>query len=431
MSSFNNNAPNLTNKSYFSPNILTQGTGRRGGFEYECPASLVNNGIFTSNIGTSNIGIPLSGEKLEYSQSELDAYLTSNAMVDTANFNVIKLDIDNSKGEANLVLDIYYGTTQNLSNAVKKFSTIIEVGDLFYRNYPVENQYFNFTIKNVSEANRAKFNGRVTMSRYTQFSVPTQISDNINRFSLGNVSRSANSFDNDILIDRVSDIQKTDRLGVMDSVLATKQSLWNHDSAFNFTSNLSTDMVARSDNPLDTMTILIGGKSAKDIYQSEQLTLSGTSNVFGILNYKVIDDIVVSDGLTNTGNVVIERVGSGEVMNYMNAGAGRSTSMIYTCPENKKAIIKTFSLNGTTALNTESKVKLYKVQDNERNILVYQNNTRDAQIIESQDLDIKLDAGETIYGEVDSSNITSNLGDSYFSSRLNVLEYSLSNDKII
>ena len=46
-------------------------------------------------------------------------------------------------------------------------------------------------------------------------------------------------------------------------------------------------------------------------------------------------------------------------------------------------------------------------------------------------IDIALDAGETLYGEVDSANITSNLGDSYFSSRLNVLEYSLSDDKII
>lgn len=431
MSSVFNTTPTLANKSYFSTNFVSQGTCRNGSYEYEAPASIVNNGIFTSNIGTSNIGIPLNGTLIQYTQSQFDLKLASNAMVNTANFNVIKMDIDNSKGEANLVLDIYYGTTNNLSEAVKKYTTIISQGELFYRNYPIENQFFNFTCKNVAEANDAIFNGRITMSRFTQYNVPNQISDDINRFSLAQVSRSANNFDNDILIQRVQDIVKTDRIGVMDSVLANKQTFWNHDSAFDFTSNVSSDIVARSSSNLDSMRIFIAGKGATDVYQSEQLTLAGTSNVFGILNYKVIDEIVVDDGETNSGDVEIQRVTNGEVMNYMNAGAGRSTSMIYVCPENTKAIIKNFSLNGFTSLNTESKVKLYKVIENERSILVYQNNTRDAQIIESQDLDIALDAGETLYGEVDSANITSNLGDSYFSSRLNVLEYSLSDDKII
>ena len=430
MSSVFNTTPTLANKSYFSTNFVSQGTCRNGGYDFEAPASIVNNGIFTSNIGTSNIGIPLNG-KPQFTQSEFDLNLASNAMVNTSNFNVIKMDIDNSKGQANLVLDIYYGTKNNLSESVKKYSTIISQGELFYRNYPIENQFFNFTCKNVSEANDAIFNGRITMSRFTQYNVPNQISDEINRFSLATVERSGNSFDNDILIQRVEDIVKTDRIGVMDSVLATKQTFWNHDSAFDFTSNVSTDIVANSTNALDTMTITISGKGLTDGYQTEQLTLAGTSNVFGLLNYKVIDDIVVTDGVTNSGDVEIQRVTNGEVMNYMNAGAGRSTSMIYVCPQNTKAIIKNFSLNGFTSLNTESKVKLYKVIENERSILVYQNNTRDAQIIESQDLDIALDAGETIYGEVDSVNVTSNLGDSYFSSRLNVLEYSLSDDKII
>lgn len=431
MSSVFNTTPTLANKSYFSTNFVSQGTCRNGGYEYEAPASIVNNGIFTSNVGTSNIGIPLNDTRLTYTQSEFDLKQASNAMVNTSNFNVVKMDIDNSKGEANLVLDIYYGTTNNLSEAVKKYTTIISVGELFYRNYPIENQFFNFTCKNVSESNVALFNGRITMSRFTQYNVPNQISDNINRFSLATVDRSGNSFDNDILIGRVQDIVKTDRIGVMDSVLATKQTFWNHDSAFDFTSNTSTDIIAKSSSNLDSMTIFIGGKGATDVYQSEKLTLAGTGDVFGLLNYKVIDEIVVENGETNNGNVEIRRVGTGEVMNYMNAGAGRSTSMIYVCPENTKAIIKNFSLNGFTSLNTESKVKLYKVQDNERSILVYQNNTRDAQIIESQDLDIALIGGETLYGEVDSTNITSNLGDSYFSSRLNVLEYALSDDKII
>lgn len=431
MSSFNHNAPNLTNKSYFSPNFLSQGTCRNGGYDFDAPASIVNNGIFTSNIGTSNIGIPLSGERLEYTQNEFDNKLMSNAMVDTSNFNVIKLDIDNSNGDANIVLDVYYGTTNNLSLATKRFSTIISAGELFYRNYPIANQYFNFTCKNVSEADNALFNGRATMSRYTQYNVPNQISDDINRFSLATVERTGNSFDNDILIGRVQDIVKTDRIGVMDSVQALKQTIWNNNSAFDFTSNVTSDIIANSSSNLDTMTILISGKGFADEYKSEQLTLAGTSNVFGLLSYKVIDDIVVSEGTTNNGNVKIQRVGTGEVMNYMNKGAGRSTSMIYVCPPNTKSILKEFSLNGTTALNTESVVKLYKVVDNERSILVYQNNTRDSQIIENQNLDIALNAGETLYGEVDSTNITSNLGDSYFSSRLNVIEYALSDDKII
>jgi len=430
MASFSTSIPPLIgNKSLLSGTYPVQSIGRQSSLQYETGAVITNVGNFTSNIGTANIGVPLNGN-VEYTATSL-FNTTSNIMCPTTNFNIIKLDIDNSTGDTDIILDVYYSTENNFSKSKKRYTTIIERGELFYRNYPVENTYFNFTCRNPDEANRAKFKGRCSLSRYTQFNTPTQINDKIDRFTLGDVARVANNYEDDILIGRVQDVVKTDRLGITDSITQTKMTLWNNPSAFNFTSNSTTDIVARSDSATDLMDILISGKDSLDKKVTETITLNGTSNVSGFLSYKVVDDMVVTTNGTNTGNVVIARSTNGEVMNYMNANAGRSTSMIYTCPENTVAIIREFSLNGFTTLNTESKVKLYKVEDNKRSIQVYQNNTRDAQIIENQHLEISLNAGETLYGEIDSSQVTSNLGDSFFSSRLNVLEYSLSTEKII
>ena len=430
MASFTSSIPPLIeNKSLVSGTYPVQSIGRQSTLQYESPAAITRVGNFTSNIGTSNIGIPLNGN-VEYSTTSF-LTTTSNIMCPTTNFNIIKLDIDNSAGETDIILDVYYATENNFRTSKKRYTTIIERGELFYRNYPVENQFFNFTCRNPDEANRAKFKGRCSLSRYTQFNTPTQINDRIDRFTLGDIARVANNYEDDVLIGRIQDVLKTDRLGITDSITATKMTLWNNPSAFNFTSNSTTDIVARSTSGADNMDILITGKDALEKKVSETITLNGTSNVSGILSYKVVDDIVVTSGATNSGDVVIARATDGEIMNVMNANAGRSTSMIYTCPENTVAIIREFSLNGFTTLNTESKVKLYKVQDNERVIQVYQNNTRDAQIIENQHLEIALQAGETLFGEINSTNITSNLGDSFFSSRVNILEYSLSTEKII
>jgi hypothetical protein len=432
MASINSIPPNLQNKSLFSGKYAVGSRGQTmNAVEYEIPATVANISNFTSNVGTGNIAIPLNSNTLEYIPSLFPSNITSNGMVNTTNFNIIKLDIDNSKGVTDIVLDVYYGRTNNLSQASKKYSTIIERGELFYRSYPVANEFFNFTCKNPDSSDRAKFQGRATLSRYTNFTTPNQLSDKINRFNLSEISRAGNSFENDILIGRVSDVVKTDRIGITNSILANEMTFWNSPTNLNFTANVTSDIVARSDNVGDTMDIFISGKDTLDKKVEETITLSGTSNVFGILSYKLVDDIVVSSNGTNSGNVVIERVGTGEVLNYMDANAGRSTSMIYCCPENTTAIVKDFNLNGFTTLNTESKVKLFKVVDNIRSILVYQNNTRDNAIDDNQELNIALQAGETLYGKIDSSQITSNLGDSYFAARLNILEYAEPIEKII
>lgn len=429
MASLNFIPPKIPNKSLTSGKYPIQSNGTSGGtVEYECPAM---NGSFTSNVSTSNISIPLL-KCPDYTVAEFASDLmTSNGMVNLSNFNIVKLDIDNTQGETNLVLDVYYNTKPNLKTAKKKFTTIIERGELFYRDYPVFNQFFNFTTRNTDEASRAVFNGQCTLSRYTQFNVPTQLSDQINRFSVGTIDRVSNDFYNDILINRVQDVVKTDRLGVVDSITATTQTFWNNPSHFNFTSNVASDIYLNSTDASDTMDVLITGRGFNDTKAQETITLTGTTNALGLLSFKIIDNMEVTSPTVNAGVVKVYRQTDNEVMNVMDAGAGRSTSLIYCAPENTKSVVRHLTFNGTTGLETESKIKLYKVVENVREVLVYQNNTRDAQVIENIDLDILLNGTDSLYGVIESANVASTLGDSFFSGRVNILEYADSQDKII
>ena len=286
MASFSTSIPPLIqNKSLSSGTYPVQSIGRQSTLQYETAAVIAKVGNFTSNIGTANIGVPLNGN-VEYTAASL-FNTTSNIMVPTTNFNIIKLDIDNSTGDTDIILDVYYSTENNFRQSKKRYTTIIERGELFYRNYPVENTYFNFTCRNPDEANRAKFKGRCSPSRYTQFNTPTQLNDKIDRFTLGDVARVANNYEDDILIGRVQDVVKSDRLGITDSITQTKMTLWNNPSAFNFTSNSTTDIVARSDSATDLMDILISGKDSLDKKVTETITLNGTSNVMDFFPTKL------------------------------------------------------------------------------------------------------------------------------------------------
>jgi len=429
MASLNFIPPKIPNKSLTSAVFPIHSTGKDSGYiEYECPAL---GGAFSANISTSNIAIPLLKGTIYTPTGFESDLMTSNGMVNLSNFNIVKLDLDNTKGLTNLVLDVYYNSKANLKTATKKFTTIIEKGELFYRDYPVYNQFFNFTTRNTDEGSRAVFNGRCTLSRYTQFGAPTQLSDQINRFSIGTLERVGNDFYNDILINRVQDVVKTDRIGVVDSIQATKQTFWNNASHFNFTSNVASDIYLNSTDNADTMDVLITGRGFNDTKAQETITLTGTTNAVGLLSFKIIDNMEVTSPTVNAGQVKVYRQTDNEVMNVMDIGAGRSTSLIYCAPENTKSVVRHLSFNGTTGLETESKIKLYKVVDNVREVLVYQNNTRDAQVIENIDLDILLNGTDSLYGVIESANVASTLGDSFFSGRVNILEYANSQDKII
>jgi hypothetical protein len=427
--------PPVLNKSFTSGTFFTQGIPNNTDLDND---KHFFTSLFTSNIGTSNSVFVHQKPLVEITPAQLSSgSLTSNSMIPSSNYNVIKVDIKN-KGEkddptytSNILLNIHYSLTPNLGDATTKYSTIIQGGTNFYRNYPIENQYFGVSIKNLDPANEAIFEGKVTLSKYTQYSVPSQIKDPINRFSLSNVVRDGNNFTDDVLLNRVEDVFQTARIGTCDNILATRQTLWNNGTAFNFTSNTSTDVVVKSFSPSDTGLVSISGKDEFDQKKEDIITLAGTSNVFAINSYKVIDNILCLGDFNNEGKVIVSRLTNGEVMNVMDPEAGRSTSLIYVVPDDTNAVVRTLNINGRSSLNTKTKFKLYKVVNNLRNVLVYQNDIRDDMININIPIEIKLVAGETIYAELTSLNIGGVLGDSVYDAKLNIFEYNDSNSSIL
>ena len=390
--------------------------------------------IFTSNIGMSNTCVILQTAPVEqYTQQNWDniqnglEYYTSNGMTPCSEFNVIKVDF---RPKTNVKLNIHYAENGKLNDATIRYSTIIDANENFYRNYPVENQFFSVSIKNLSEDLPSIVSGSVSLSQYTQYSAPSQIKDSSNRFSLATRVRNGNDYNDDVILDRLQDVVQVDRLGVVDSIVALEQTIFNNDSHFNFTSNISTDIVAFSSSNFDTGSIIITGKSQEDTKITDIIELNGTSIVFGINNYKMIDNITTLDNFNNDGKITIARISNGEVMNVMDADAGRSTSLIYLCPDNTNSVCKSLNINGRSGLNTQTLLKLYKVVNNLRKQLVYQNNIKDGIINENIDIDIKLNSGEVLYGVLNSSNKTSNSGTSQYACKLNLIEYSINTEAI-
>jgi hypothetical protein len=432
MSNYVRTPPTL-NKSFTSGTYFTQGIPNNTDLDND---KHFYTSTFTSNIGTSNTVFVHQLPQIQYTPSGLSGSLTSNAMIPSSNYNVIKVDLKN-KGEwnetnygSNIQVNIHYSLTPNLGDATTKYSTIVQGGNNFYRNYPIENQFFGVSIKNLDPARPAVLNGKITLSKYTQFSVQSQIKDPINRFSLSNVDRNANNFSDDVLLGRVEDVFQTARIGTCDNILATRQTVWNNASAFNFTSNTATDVVIKSFSPSDTGLVSISGKDEFNQKKEDVIQLAGTSNAFAINNYKVVDNILCLGDFNNQGKVIASRLNNGEVLNVMDAEAGRSTSLIYVVPDDTKAILRTLNINGRSSLNTKTKFKLYKVVNNLRNVLIYQNDIRDDMININIPIEIMLDAGETVYGELTSLNVGGALGDSVYDAKLNIFEYNIDRDSI-
>ena len=61
---------------------------------------------------------------------------------------------------------------------------------------------------------------------------------------------------------------------------------------------------------------------------------------------------------------------------------------------------------------------------------MYQNNIKHGVVNENIDIDIKLNAGEVLYGVLNSANLSSISGTSQYSCKLNLIEYSINTEAI-
>jgi len=399
-----------------------------------------NNGFqfsnFTSNVGGSNICYPLNHN---YQTPIIGDYGTSNLMIPTDEFNIIKVDISTQNTIEDTRLDIIYGHNEKLEDSTIKYSTIIGAGTNFYRNYPIENKFFAISLKNLAIGGSSEIDGSVTFSKYTQFNAPVQLSDKINRFTMGSIERQANNFDFDVINGRVTDVNKVERIGVMPSDYGNKNQIcWGINAFNNFsTSNDFRPLVVRTEGGDNTSKqIVIEGIATDNEYVKEFITLaSGSSNAFTFNEYKFVGNTYfLEQGENNSDYVVVADRDNGVIYNYIEGGSTTSTAMLYTCPSDSTAIIEDINLSGRMNLVNRSHFDLTKVNytSNSRTS-IFQNRTIDDSLNTVVPLNYKLEAGDCLIGSMKDGNGSNTIteGDSVLFSRLNIYEFSNSDSKIV
>ena len=357
------NSPSIP-KQFQSGQILG---GTRNLPNTEDIVSNFQNSVFSANIQGSNTFYPFfsnKGVSTEYDPTSPNAFdiLTSNAMLLTDNYNVIRVDLHN-KGSVPVKVSAFYSVVSDLKEADIKYSTIIGAGEVFYRNYPVQNKFFNMALTAIGQDSSAfsVINGSLSFTKFTEYNTPSQLSDPINRFAMSNISRNGNNFNDDVLVDRFSDIKKTSRIGLIDSILNEKQNVWNFNGSQDFSSLVNSACVIRSDNILDSgLKVNIKGWSedTPTKLETEIVELVGTSNIGMITEFKMISDMRIigseqSTKFNNEGTIEIYRFGTNELMAQMKSHQGRMTSFQYICPPNYRSIVKRVQINGNTGYNLE------------------------------------------------------------------------------
>ena len=422
-------SPLIKNKSLVSGTAL--GGGHRNNKSNLNEVYAFPQSEFTANIGTSNTVYPLL--KVVQATSELDFSLnTSNAMVDSSSFNVIKCDLKNTS-TTSIKLSMFYSQSNDLKEADVVYTTIVPADTNFYRNYPVLNRYFSLSLTSLADTVEEFHivNGYVTLSKFTEYNAPVAVGDDVNRFNMANVDRIVNDYKDDVCIDRITDVNKISRLGICDSILNLNQNIWNYNGEFDFDNLVSNNLMIRSSSLTDNQRVLISGLTNTDVFSEEEITLNGTSNVNAIGDFKVISDLRLLNG-NNTGEINVYKFGTLNLMAQIKKQAGRMTNLTYLVPPDYKSVIKRLDINGFTGLNLESKLNIYKVNaSTSSRELLYNNNQIDSHLGQQVELNIPLDDKDIVYGVINSSNIgLPNFGDSQYSVRMDIMEYKDDNNLI-
>jgi len=413
------NVPNI-NRSLQSPNFISQGLA---GVSQRDSDYHFTGCEFTANVPVSGFYYPYLNGYQTLSERDF-TNTTSNHMIPSSQFNILKVDYEN--GDNEVELKVLYSFENDINKSNIKYTTTISPNEIFYRNYPVENKYFSVEIKNKTEGVIATGQGRTTLSRYTQYNTPAQSNDVINHNRLVNLERDTNDFLQDVILGRFSDIRKDDRLGVLDKVLSLEQTVWNNASAFDFTSNTLRNCEILSTSVSDLGAVDVSGLGVADTIVNETVFLNGTNPVALTLNYKAITDLRTNNS-TNVGQITVRDSSSLDVMNVMDAKAGRSTSLVYSpnvSDTSGKAIILDMNINGVAGLINEPKLSIYKVdRTKNKQTLLHKDLTYDNVVNKNIELNTLINGGDIVYGEVSSNALSGSLGHTSYSATMNVVEY--------
>ena len=415
----------MSSKSrYFSPyptinsGYLSGGTGRQ------------NNDTFTfqdivrpnNNAKSTNINIQPNISYNVFSNKNSD-FVDVVDPIETKNFNVIRVSVDsiykeNRYGD-DFFVDILQG--QNPNNLAVSYTTPLKSNDIFFRSYPVKNNFCNVRFRNNTSAN-IRIDHDISLSKFSQFNPPSQIGDNIEFKEMVNLTRIANNYYDDVSRELFENSSIVNRFGYFENNVINNQIVAPVNILEN-TSNTFVEVYAKSDSALDTFEFTIDGNT--DILDNgrvlNDLELFGTSNsLISLSRYKYIDTIDMPQN--NSGNVSIYKNGTNELVAYIPKDTRALSSPLYYINKIEEGVLKEVRLKGLTQLQNGSIDIRLTEGDNIKTI--WTTGVLDGVVDNVWFPDFKIPSNSTVYAIVKNVDTTTH-GNERVDISLKILKYNL------
>ena len=415
----------MSSKSrYFSPyptinsGYLSGGTGRQ------------NNDTFTfqdivrpnNNAKSTNINIQPNISYNVFSNKNSD-FVDVVDPIETKNFNVIRVSVDsiykeNRYGD-DFFVDILQG--QNPNNLAVSYTTPLKSNDIFFRSYPVKNNFCNVRFRNNTSAN-IRIDHDISLSKFSQFNPPSQIGDNIEFKEMVNLTRIANNYYDDVSRELFENSSIVNRFGYFENNVINNQIVAPVNILEN-TSNTFVEVYAKSDSALDTFEFTIDGNT--DILDNgrvlNNLELFGTSNsLISLSRYKYIDTIDMPQN--NSGNVSIYKNGTNELVAYIPKDTRALSSPLYYINKIEEGVLKEVRLKGLTQLQNGSIDIRLTEGDNIKTI--WTTGVLDGVVDNVWFPDFKIPSNSTVYAIVKNVDTTTH-GNERVDISLKILKYNL------
>jgi hypothetical protein len=415
----------MSSKSrYFSPyptinsGYLSGGTGRQ------------NNDTFTfqdivrpnNNAKSTNINIQPNISYNVFSNKNSD-FVDVVDPIETKNFNVIRVSVDSiykeNKYGDDFFVDILQG--QNPNNLVVSYTTPLKSNDIFFRSYPVKNNFCNVRFRNNTSAN-IRIDHDISLSKFSQFNPPSQIGDNIEFKEMVNLTRIANNYYDDVSRELFENSSIVNRFGYFENNVINNQIVAPVNILEN-TSNTFVEVYAKSDSALDTFQFTINGNT--DILDNGRvlngLELFGTSNsLISLSRYKYIDTIDMPQN--NSGNVSIYKNGTNELVAYIPKDTRALSSPLYYINKIEEGVLKEVRLKGLTQLQNGSIDIRLTEGDNIKTI--WTTGVLDGVVDNVWFPDFKIPSNSTVYAIVKNVDTTTH-GNERVDISLKILKYNL------
>lgn len=119
--------------------------------------------------------------------------------------------------------------------------------------------------------------------------------------------------------------------------MALKKVFWQGSTLYPWTTwdsyaGTGTTLDLVSSNAGDTQTVLITGLDENFAVLTESVTLTGTTPVTTTGTFMRINDMTITAGAVNAGNITVEPTGSATVVDIIAAGFGTTQNAQYTIP---------------------------------------------------------------------------------------------------